>query len=177
MNKIIVIDESRCLGCKQCMLSCAMVHNKAETLAEAFNNEDMEPRVRVEPVGSFGVPLQCQHCEDAPCIEICPVDAMERGEVNGLVLLNKDKCIGCKLCLMACPFGVLTVRRTGKTVIKCDMCVERRNKEGLHPGCVEACPTKAVKLCDIEEWLENRRMHAAEKIAAGETLAQKIDPE
>ncbi|MCK5113276.1 MAG: 4Fe-4S binding protein [Phycisphaerae bacterium] len=160
MTKIIVVDEDRCLGCKQCMIECAMEHSDAETLAEAIRNGELQSRVHVESVGEFGVPIQCRHCEDAPCMEVCPTNAITREGPADPVLLDQDKCIGCKFCLMACPFGVITLARSGKAVVKCDMCIERA-KNGEPPACVVGCPTKAMQLVELDEALSEKRRKAA----------------
>ncbi len=141
MTKVIVVEEKRCLACGSCMLECAMAHTDARTLAEALQAETPpQPRVYVEPIGQFGMPLQCRHCEDAPCITICPTQAIHRFSDEGPVLLEAERCIVCRLCLIVCPFGVIDISRNGKAVIKCDQCLER-TEAGEDPACVTACPT------------------------------------
>jgi anaerobic carbon-monoxide dehydrogenase iron sulfur subunit len=159
MSKIIIVDEDRCLGCKQCMIECAMAHSDAETLTEAIASGKLQSRIHVESVGRFGVPLQCRQCEDAPCVEICPTSAIHRDDQTQPVLIENEKCIGCKLCLMACPFGVITLERSGKAAIKCDMCIERA-KRGEQPACVTGCPTNAMQLVELDEVLREKRKKA-----------------
>ena len=164
MAKFIVIDETRCLACGQCMVECAMAHTEAATLIEALSAETpAQPRVHVEPCGDFGMPLQCRHCEDAPCMAVCPTDAIQRPSPDGPVLLDSQRCIGCKCCLFACPFGVIDLSRDGKAVVKCDLCIAR-TEAGEEPACVAGCPTGALQFQEIDEYLTQQRRAAAEMI-------------
>ncbi len=125
MDKVIVVNIEKCLGCKSCELACALVHSKSKVLEEAVSETPKPQRmVTVEPAGEFGVPIQCRHCEDAPCITVCPTEAIHRCGAETPVLIEQDRCIGCRLCLMVCPFGVIDVSRDGKAVVKCDVCRE-----------------------------------------------------
>ena len=166
MAKIIVVDEKRCLGCKSCELECALAHTQAGTLIEAMNSGyQLQSRVHVEPAGQFGMPLQCRHCEDAPCIEVCPTDAICRSSQEGPVLLDGDKCIGCKLCMLVCPFGVIDMSKDKKAMVKCDMCIER-TQAGQLPACVSACPTGALKLVELDDYLRDPRRKVVRKLTA-----------
>ncbi len=167
MNKAIVVNIEKCLACKSCELACALVHSKSKVLEEAIT-ESPPPQsmVTVEAAGESGIPMQCRHCADAPCISICPTAAMHRHEVNSPVLIDKDKCIGCRDCLIVCPFGVIDITRDGKAVVKCDLCIER-TKAGENPQCVESCPTGALEYCELNEYLiERRRAVAAQALDA-----------
>lgn len=164
MSKIIVVDAERCLACKQCMIECALAHTSARDLFEALaGDEALQSRVHVEPAGRFGMPLQCRHCEDAPCIAVCPTEAINRVGDTGLVLLDQERCIGCKFCMLVCPFGVIDLSRAGKAMIKCDLCIER-TEAGEEPACVAACPTGALKFTELTEELKRRRAQAVERI-------------
>ena len=174
MAKIIVVDEQRCLGCRSCELECAMAHTEASSLVEALSAEvPPQSRVHVEALGPFGMPLQCRHCEDAPCMAVCPTEAIHRPSPDGPVLLDPERCIGCRCCLIVCPFGVIDLSRDGKAMIKCDLCQER-TQAGQDPACVAACPTGALKFEEVEEYLRRRRRQAVRKIAAGEMLAVRV---
>jgi len=151
MKAILYVDLDKCLGCKTCELQCAIEHSQSKDLFKAIKEEPLpQTRVKVEACGDLSVPLQCRHCEDAPCIKICPTKALEKLAPGEPVIIKEDLCIGCKWCLLVCPFGVLNVNREGKVIIKCDLCLERLEK-GEEPACVEACPTKALKLLSPEE--------------------------
>jgi len=159
-----MVNIEKCLACKSCEIACAVAHSKSRVLEEAIAElPKPQRRVTVEAAEQFAVPMQCRHCEDAPCITVCPTAAIHRHEVNGPVLIEQDRCIGCKFCLMVCPFGVIDVSRDGKAVTKCDLCIER-TRMGEEPACVEACPTKALKLVDVKEWSANKREIAASEL-------------
>jgi len=169
MGKVILVHERRCLACKSCTIACAMAHSEAETLVEALA-ADSPPRARVhvEPLADHGVPLQCRHCDDAPCVAICPTGALGRTGPEQPVLLDKTLCIGCGFCLVACPFGVIERAPDGKAMIKCDLCFER-TRAGQEPACVAACPTGALEFVEIDEALRRRRRQAVRRLA--ESLA------
>jgi len=164
MAKFIVVDETRCLACRQCMISCALAHSEAETLDEAVAaGMPVQPRVHVESGGDEcrGIPMQCRHCTDAPCMAICPSGAIDRASADAPVLIDQDRCIGCSYCQIACPFGVIDMVRDGKAVVKCDLCIER-TEAGQAPACVEDCPTGALAFQEMNDVLKERRRQAAE---------------
>jgi len=164
MAKVIVVDEQRCLGCKSCVLECALAHSEAKTLVEALAADvPPQPRVHVEQGGQYGTPLQCRHCEDAPCIAVCPTEAIRRSGDDQPVLLDRERCIGCKCCIFICPFGVIQMSRDGKAAVKCDLCAER-TAAGRDPACVAACPTGALRFVELDEELKRRRREAAERV-------------
>jgi carbon-monoxide dehydrogenase iron sulfur subunit len=171
MTKVIVVEERRCLTCGACKLECAFAHSEARTLAEAAQSETaIEPRIYVEPMGEHGMPMQCQHCQEAPCITVCPTGALHRDTDDGPVLLDAEHCIVCRLCLIVCPFGVIDVSRTGKSIIKCDLCADR-TKAGANPACVDACPTGALQFKDTADFVGDRRRQAAARVAIAAPVA------
>ena len=154
--KIIYIDPEKCLGCKSCELACAVAHSQSKNLLEAIG-EEPRPAHRISVIASEDVvlPLQCRHCEEAPCVEVCPSGALTR-EKNGIVFLDEKLCIGCQFCVIVCPFGVIETNKEGKAVIKCDLCRERL-EEGEEPACVAACPTGSLKFVEAEEASKTKR--------------------
>lgn len=165
-NKGIIVEIEKCLACKSCEIACAVAHSRSKVLQEATQEQPKpQSRVTVLAAGEFAVPLQCRHCEDAPCITVCPTAAIHRQETEGPVLIEQDKCIGCKYCLVVCPFGVIEVSRDGKVMVKCDLCFER-TKAGQVPACVEACPTKALKLGSEKDLAAGKRQRAAQDLVS-----------
>jgi carbon-monoxide dehydrogenase iron sulfur subunit len=165
VDKAIVVNIEKCLACKSCEIACALVHSKSKVLEEAVAESPKPQRmVTVEAADEFAVPIQCRHCEAPPCIEICPTGAIQRQNKESPVTVDQDLCIGCKLCMLICPFGVLQIGPEGRAIIKCDMCLERLEK-GQEPACVEACPTKAMKLVSLKEFTKPKRAAASKQLA------------
>ncbi len=162
MSKIIVCRVQRCLGCRSCEMACAVEHSESKTLRGAVRQSPRpQRRLSVESAGAGGLPLQCRHCEDAPCVAVCPTDALHREADLGPVLVESDRCIGCRLCMLVCPFGVIGLARDGKAVVKCDQCIERTSA-GQDPACVSACPTGALEYVEMDDYLRQKRKAAVE---------------
>jgi carbon-monoxide dehydrogenase iron sulfur subunit len=165
-GKMIVCRVERCMACRACEIACTLEHSQSKELVSAIREEPKpQRRVTVEAAGGHGLPLQCRHCENAPCVMICPTEAIHRESETGPVLIDGDRCIGCKMCLAVCPFGVIEPSCDGKAVVKCDLCIER-TKAGLEPACVVACPTKALQFLDFDEYNRRKRKAAAKRIQA-----------
>ena len=135
MNRFILTAPEKCIGCRTCEVACMMSHQSSAT-PEAFTS-----RIRVVKVGTFTTAVGCHQCEDAPCANVCPTGAIHRAARAWLV--EQARCIGCKSCMVACPFGAMQVRVVGDRVqaLKCDLCMLREGG----PACVEACPTHALR--------------------------------
>ena len=163
MKGSIYVELSKCLSCHSCELACALEHSESKKLAKAIY-EDPAPvaRVRLEQVEGTAIPLQCRHCEDAPCVIICPSGAIEKLGPEQAVIIHEDKCIGCKFCIAVCPFGVVDLRSDGKVALKCDLCLSR-TEEGLQPACVTACPSGALRFLSAEELSKHKRRAAAKR--------------
>ena len=138
MNRFILTDPEKCIGCRTCEVACMMSHQSSAT-PEAFTS-----RIRVVKGGTFTTAVGCHQCEDAPCANVCPTGAIHRAA--GAWLVEQARCIGCKSCMVACPFGAMQVRVVGDRVqaLKCDLCMHREGG----PACVEACPTHALRCID-----------------------------
>jgi carbon-monoxide dehydrogenase iron sulfur subunit len=140
--KRIYIKEEYCMGCRLCEIHCLVAHSKSKKIIKAYKEEFPRalPRLIVEQKGPFSFALQCRHCEDAPCIKACLTGAMHREKKTGIVSCNQDKCIGCWMCIMVCPFGViLRDIKEKKVATKCDLCPD----EDI-PVCVAKCPNEAL---------------------------------
>ena len=138
MNQFILADPEKCIGCRTCEVACMMSHQSSATPV-AFTS-----RIRVVKGGTFTTAVGCHQCEDAPCANVCPTGAIHRAA--GAWLVEQARCIGCKSCMVACPFGAMQVRVVEDRVqaLKCDLCMHREGG----PACVEACPTHALRCID-----------------------------
>jgi len=174
MKKMIYLDIRKCLGCKSCVFACAVEHSTSKNKMEAIS-ENPRPKARIHMVVAEGtaIPLQCRHCEDAPCVAICPTGAIEKLGPQEPVIIHQKQCIGCKFCMVACPFGVISLSAEGKAALKCDRCIERQ-KGGKIPACVEACPTGALKFLSMDEINAKKREMAAKKELTAVMDAEKL---
>ena len=145
--KEIFVNIEKCLGCKSCELACAIEHSQSKSLFGILSESPIpRNRVFVEYGDGKKVPLQCRHCQEAPCIDACISGAMKWDNQTNLVAHDKGKCVGCWMCIMVCPFGVIGREKESKVALKCDRCHERDE-----PACVEACPTHALLFKTLEE--------------------------
>ena len=174
--KRIVADSPKCLGCRTCELACALAHADTEDLVTAVFAQGAKPRIYIEAANGFAVPLQCRHCDDAPCVSVCPSGALSRESDSQPVSVNQGKCIGCAFCVQACPFGVIALAQCsgpgvpegGRVVIKCDLCASRL-ADGLEPACVSSCPVGALLFQDVDVCAKRSRELAAARAVAAET--------
>jgi len=165
----LVIDLNVCVGCHACVTSCKQWNTSGEA---GFLSDDnpygADPtgtffnRVQTFEVGEFPdtetvhFPKSCLHCEDPPCVPVCPTGASYKRAEDGIVLVDYDKCIGCKYCSWACPYGAREVDEHQKVMKKCTLCVDRIYDKKLpeaerKPACVLACPTSARLFGDIHD--------------------------
>ena len=170
--KRLVADPLKCLACRACEIACALAHADTDDLVEAIFQRGAKPRIYIELAEGLAVPLQCRHCEDAPCVRVCPTGALARPSEAEPVLVDQEKCIGCAFCVQVCPFGVIRLASDEKVIIKCDLCVKRQ-AEGLQPACVAACPAGALSLEEVEENMKRIRARAAAQVAAASLTPTK----
>ena len=164
MKGMLHVDVSRCTGCKTCELECAVAHSNSKTLEGVIRDgEQVQKRVFVTAAGLLSVPLQCRHCEDAPCIAVCPTKAMHRNGQGFPVLVQDELCIGCRACIAVCPFGVVFMGSSGRVVNKCDLCI-RRLAQGQQPACAAGCPTKAITFKTPDQVAGDARRKAADSL-------------
>jgi len=140
-HKVFSVDTERCIACRACESACAREHGGT---AHIF----------ITPSDSIhSLPLCCMHCEKSPCVEACPTSALARAD-HGAVIVHQSRCIGCGMCIIACPFGVISLDAE-KGVQKCDRCIHRLNR-GREPVCVLTCPTNAL-IYDAPGTMTSRR--------------------
>ena len=168
----LVIDLDICVGCHACSVSCKEWntggHSAPLTDFEPLGNSpsgvwfnrvhayEVVNEEKVEENRTVYFPKSCMHCEDAPCVPVCPTGASYKREEDGIVLVNAEACIGCKLCSWACPYGAREFDEKEKVMKKCTLCVDRIYDEELpeslrKPACVLACPASARIFGDIHD--------------------------
>lgn len=159
MNKFVVADSSRCIGCRTCEIACSLAHDSQSLVAGRFS-----PRLNVVKTAAITLPVICHQCENAACANVCPAGAIRYD--NDSVQVRQSLCIGCKACTLACPFGVIGMRDVPlaegahrAVAYKCDVCEGR--EQG--PACVEVCPTGALTLMRPQELqrIQRQRQQAA----------------
>ncbi|WP_145530794.1 formate-dependent uric acid utilization protein AegA [Yersinia alsatica] len=162
MNPFIVADAESCIGCRSCEVACVVAHHEGRFPDKP---DYFTPRVKVFKNNDSATAVFCHHCEDAPCASTCPNGAIV--EMNNSIQVIQEKCIGCKTCMIACPFGMMTVvtetvqpashrladayQRTEAQ--KCDLCIDQPDG----PACIKTCPTQALTLVDQNYLLNQQR--------------------
>lgn len=169
MNELlqILVRTDRCVGCKSCELACAVAHSASKNLISTYlSGQQPVRRVKVEnnPERTLNLPVQCRQCRDPKCVNACMTGAMHLDEKSGLVLNKEEKCVGCWMCVMVCPYGVIVPDEKQKVAVKCDQCLS----EGQEPACVKACPTKAIKFVNISEFDKTVKKEFLSRFISGE---------
>ena len=141
----LVVDLRKCIGCHACAVACKSENDVPlgvwRTWVKEFE-KGTYPNVRRD-----FLPLFCNNCDDPPCVPVCPVGATSKRE-DGIVIINPHKCIGCRYCMAACPYGMRHLHPLNNVVEKCHWCVHRV-KAGLKPACVDVCPTEALRFGEL----------------------------
>ena len=177
----LVIDLDTCVGCHACAVSCKewnsggvagpltdenpygkdptgvwfnRVHSYEVAPTSACASSSSIAAEAAQPAMTLHFPRSCLHCETPACVTVCPTGASFKRAEDGIVLVDEDKCIGCKLCSWACPYGAREYSPVEGVMKKCTLCVDRIYNENLEeaerqPACVQACPTKARHFGDL----------------------------
>jgi formate dehydrogenase iron-sulfur subunit len=179
MSKGVLYDGTRCIGCRGCSVACKSWNRKPDDPEEKVSVEGgIEGKavlsyktytfMRYREVGEGDdlkwafCKIQCMHCEHPACESACIVGALKKNEETGAVTYDRGACIGCRYCMVACPFGIPTYEwdRPSPWIKKCTFCSDRQEGNDtepagtLHPACVTACPTGALEFGDREELIE-----------------------
>lgn len=179
LNAFILADPNKCIGCRICEVACSVAHTDREAVTAGMIDAPLIAKLYLVKTPAVTMPIQCRHCEDAPCAQVCPVAAIT--QTKGNIIIDEKNCIGCKTCLMACPFGAIDfapVYRNGQLVSqsglqvetkdglmekqmvvasKCDLCAGHADG----PACVRACPEKALELVVPKREKKKRNIEAA----------------
>lgn len=157
MPRNVFLIMNRCLGCEECIEACRRENSSSLCYVESFRG--------------IPVPFRCAHCADAPCEKVCPTEAIFIQD--GIVLVDDEKCIGCRSCELMCPWGVPIYNEKTRKIMKCDMCIERQ-LAGKIPACVEICPAKCLVFGEISEFETEYREKTAIRLEKGGSYVQRI---
>ncbi len=176
-RKALMISPELCIGCRGCQTACKEWNRlsviKTRNTGTYENPPDLTPnlynRIRFVEMPSetnlvrwLFVSQRCMHCDDAGCMKICPAPGALFKTKEGAVSFNKDKCIGCKLCVVGCPFNIPRYDDKDK-VSKCHLCSDRI-AEGLMPACAKTCPTGAIRYGDRDSLIDGAKKIGYEKV-------------
>lgn len=166
-QKTLYIDTKRCMNCRACETACKLENGAPPGARWTMVTENEIVENGVHKLAFLPVP--CMHCGDPACLKACPTGAIYKRPEDGIVLVSKDRCIGCRQCLWACDFGVPQFGGDGK-MQKCTLCVHRTAK-GLPSACQAACPAEAVLVGSEEEIskiMRTRYARISRRTAAGQ---------
>jgi formate dehydrogenase iron-sulfur subunit len=158
MSKAILTDITKCIGCLECVAACKAENNLELDRPKIWQKNDglsaMNWTSVLHKPGNHYIRKQCRHCLEPACVSACPVGALHT-TAEGAVIYDSDKCLGCRYCMMACPYGIPRYDwdETVPYIRKCILC-HSRIKEGRQPACTEACPTGATIFGDRRELIE-----------------------
>ncbi|WP_298706133.1 4Fe-4S dicluster domain-containing protein [uncultured Veillonella sp.] len=159
MNQFVFCDVDLCIGCGMCERQCIMAHHGLKMTEVQLDNPLQRARCKSYRLPEMKVAVHCRHCENAPCMKACPVKAISKRNDN-MIYVDEDTCIGCRECVLACPFGAVRMApvEEGRVVAtKCDLCIDT---EAGTPACVKGCPKKALTLVTsetIKELIRHKR--------------------
>ena len=138
--KRLYFDVSKCLACRTCELVCCVGHSKTKDFFKALKEKNVQlPRIKVSLGKGKNMPIACRHCQDPKCVDACIARALTYDFEKKEVIHDKDKCVGCWMCIVVCPYGAIRPDSDAREPVRCDHCVEIGE-----PQCAKNCPTKAI---------------------------------
>ncbi|WP_312335969.1 4Fe-4S dicluster domain-containing protein [Anaerospora hongkongensis] len=179
LNAFIMADPNKCIGCRVCEVACSVAHTDGGAVTAGMIDTPLIAKLYLVRTATVTMPVQCRHCEDAPCAQVCPVAAIK--QTKGNIRIEEQYCIGCKTCLLACPFGAIDfapIYKNGRVISqsglqvetkdgikekemvvasKCDLCAGQADG----PACVRACPEKALEMVVPKQEKKKRNIEAA----------------
>jgi formate dehydrogenase iron-sulfur subunit len=150
MAKRVYLNLDLCCGCRSCAAACAYGHHLQSLLGHSRLDQAAEPVNYVQSE----LPLHCLHCDQPACAAACPNGAMKKMD-DAIVLRSQFKCVGCRSCTVACPFGVIQPDLSKHVTPKCDLCLDRL-AEGDIPRCVATCTSGALSFAEVDEQIADR---------------------
>ncbi|MDR2502131.1 MAG: 4Fe-4S binding protein [Oscillospiraceae bacterium] len=136
--KRVYVNEKWCLGCHLCEYYCAFAATGQKDMARALRGVSIRPRIHIEEENSVSFAVSCRHCTEPYCVKGCISGALSKKD--GVISVDKSRCIGCYTCVLSCPYGCIAPTENG-VVDKCELCLQ--TAEGS-PRCVEGCPNRAI---------------------------------
>ncbi len=136
--KRVYADEKWCIGCHLCEYNCAFANSGKSDMVKALKNKPVFPRITVEEDNKITYAVSCRHCDDPICVKSCISGALSKE--NGVIKIDKNKCVGCLTCILVCPYGAVSEGKNG-IAQKCELCLENACGE---PACVKGCPNRAL---------------------------------
>ena len=136
--KRVYVNEKWCLGCHLCEYNCAFANSGQRDMVTALKGKTIHPRIHVEGEKSDTYAVSCRHCTDPLCVKSCISGALSIQD--GVIRLDRQRCVGCLTCVLVCPFGAMGQDENG-AVIKCELCQNNGNEI---PACVQGCPNQAI---------------------------------
>lgn len=169
-EKVIVYDPAYCSGCMRCMTACSTYHNGATSLSKArlqiMRHEGHAiSRMTEEDDLIFDV-ITCQQCNQPLCVYFCPTLSIKKDSETGCVTMNHDTCVGCRMCMVSCPFGAISYDADRRSLMKCELC-------GGDPQCVRFCPAGALTFLSKNEAHLPKRDHLARHLIQNRARAMR----
>lgn len=137
--KRVYVNEKWCLGCHLCEYNCAFANSGETDMFKALKDVKIHPNIRVEGDNKVSFAVSCRHCEDPICVKSCITGALSVRD--GIIHVDKDKCVGCYTCILVCPYGAVMPAPDGGVIQKCELCTDNASGE---PACVKGCPNGAI---------------------------------
>ncbi|NLY43314.1 MAG: 4Fe-4S ferredoxin [Clostridiaceae bacterium] len=136
--KRVYVNEKWCLGCHLCEYYCAYANSNEEDMVKALKDIVINPRIKIEEKDGISFAVSCRHCDEPLCVKGCITGALT--VKDGVITVDKNKCVGCFTCILCCPYGAVSPTDEG-IIQKCELCIN--NTKGT-PYCVKGCPNNAI---------------------------------